>query len=208
MFSSPDGSRRSKVQLLCLSKLAQFNFGEKSHLLLKCEISQNLNPTNSAFLKPVPAWWITAHLYFVSNPCASAFVCMLYSNEYEQPSQHHLHVTLLLPYSARCVLTQADSLLHPGQKVFGIAAPQLGVLQRSLHSILTAKEGQVCILGCEGVHQHHCTLCELGATSRADIESTGLHPTAPLSCRTHCAPKLKEKPVSLVPTPSIHTKSN
>lgn len=92
---------------------------------------------------------------------------------------HQLHAMTLSYFlsSVRRVLTQADSLLHPGQKVFGIAAPQLGIVQCRLHSILTAKEGQVWVLGCEGVHQHHCRLCTLGAVSRDDIESTGLHPT-------------------------------
>lgn len=43
--------------------------------------------------------------------------------------------------------TQADSLLHPGQEVFGVAAPHLGVLQCRLHSIFTATEGEVGFLG-------------------------------------------------------------
>ena len=52
-----------------------------------------------------------------------------------------------LLFTAACALTQADSLFHPGQDVFGVAAPHLGVQQRPLHSILTAAQGQVCFLG-------------------------------------------------------------
>lgn len=98
-------------------------------------------------------------------------------------------------FSAACALTQADSLLHPGQEVFGIAAPHLGILHCRLHSILTATEGQVCFLGWEGVHQHHCRLHTLGSVPRDHTVSIGLHPTACLSWRTQTASSLKETPI-------------
>lgn len=92
-------------------------------------------------------------------------------------------------FSAACALTQADSLLHPGQEVFGVAAPHLGVLQRRLHSIITATKGQVCFLGWEGVHHHHFWLRTLGAGPRAHTVSIGLHPTVWHSWRTQTACK-------------------
>lgn len=63
-----------------------------------------------------------------------------------RPEYRHRCFSLSLSLAA-CALTQANSLLHPDQEVFGVAAPHLGVLHCRVHAILTATEGQVCFLG-------------------------------------------------------------
>lgn len=91
--------------------------------------------------------------------------------------QHPLDKMCMLSYYF--LLTQADSLLHPGKEFFGITAPHFGILQSHLHPIFAATEGQVCILGCEGVHQHQWRVHRHRALPRGHTQvSAGLHPTA------------------------------
>lgn len=95
-------------------------------------------------------------------------------------------------YLITCALTQIDSLLHPSKEIFGIATPHLGILECCLDSILTATEGQVCFLGWDGVHQHHCRLHTLGAVPSNHTVCIGVHPAACVSRRTPTAPDPKE----------------
>lgn len=94
-------------------------------------------------------------------------------------------VTHCLSFCVAFTLTQVYSLFHPGQEVFGIAAPHLCVLQRCLHSIFTATEGQVCFLGWEGVHQHHCKLHKLEVLPR----DHSVHWVTPLSSISSLQPQ-------------------